>query len=71
MNWFKLEVNKGKEGMYHYVGASEYSVEELLKRAEHGYFIKLENLLYADRGEKPAAFTALRLLFRSIQSRGA
>jgi len=51
VNWFKIEVNKGKEGAYHYVGASELNVEELLKRAQHGYFIKLDNLLYTDRGD--------------------
>lgn len=51
MNWYKIETNKGKEGTYHYVGSSELSAEELLKRAEHGYFIRLDDLLYMDRGE--------------------
>ncbi|HEX2851947.1 MAG TPA: hypothetical protein VHO24_01825, partial [Opitutaceae bacterium] len=36
---------------YHYVGSSELSPEELTKKAEHGFFIQLDELLYMDRGE--------------------
>jgi hypothetical protein len=50
MNWFKVEVNKGTEGPYHYVGSSEDSAEALVKRAQNGYFISLSDLLYMDRG---------------------
>lgn len=51
MNWFKIETNKGKDGTYHYVGSSEYSREDLVKRVEHGFFVQLDGLLYMDRGE--------------------
>jgi hypothetical protein len=56
MHWFKIETNKGKDGTYHYVGCSELDVDTLLKRAEHGFFVRLDELLYMDRGQmKPWA----------------
>jgi hypothetical protein len=50
MHWFKIEINKGKEGTYHYVGCSEDDVEVLVKKAQNGFFIRLDELLYMDRG---------------------
>lgn len=51
MNWFKVEINRGKEGTYHFIGSSELAVEELVKKAENGFFVRLDNLLYAERGQ--------------------
>jgi hypothetical protein len=51
MNWFKVEINKGKEGMYNYVGSSEDSAETLINKAQNGIFVRLDNLLYYERGE--------------------
>lgn len=51
MNWFKVEVDKGKEGTYHYVGASVETLEQLAERAHRGEFLKLDDLLYIDRGD--------------------
>jgi hypothetical protein len=51
MNWFRIEINKGKEGSYHFVGSSEDDAETLVKKAQNGFFIQLDNLLYLDRGE--------------------
>lgn len=51
MHWFKIEINKGKEGSYHYVGSTEDDACSLIKKAQNGFFIHLENLLYMDRGQ--------------------
>ena len=51
MNWFKIETNKYKEGNYHYIGSTEDSVETLVSKAQNGLFIRLDNLLYWERGE--------------------
>jgi hypothetical protein len=51
MNWFKIEVNKGTEGAYHYVGASESTLDELVQKAARGDFVRLDTLLYHDRGD--------------------
>jgi hypothetical protein len=51
MHWYKIEVNKGESGTYHFVGSSELDVDTLTKRAEHGFFIRLDDLLYMDRGQ--------------------
>jgi hypothetical protein len=51
MHWFKIEINKGKEGSYHYVGASEDDADALIKKAQNGFFVRLDELLYMDRGQ--------------------
>jgi hypothetical protein len=51
MNWFKIEVDKAKEGTYHYVGSSSSTLEQLAENASRGDFLRLDNLLYVDRGD--------------------
>ena len=51
MNWFKIEVNKGTEGMYHYVGCCAQDLEQLAEMAARGDYIRLNQLLYMDRGD--------------------
>jgi hypothetical protein len=49
--WYKIETNKGKDGPYHYIGASSLSFENLSEKAERGEFVRLDGLLYFERGE--------------------
>lgn len=51
MNWFKIETNKSKEGVYHYIGSTEDSAETLVNKVQNGIFVRLDNLLYWERGE--------------------
>ncbi len=51
MHWYKIEVNKGEDDTYHFVGSSELDADALVKRAENGFFIRLGDLLYMDRGQ--------------------
>ena len=51
MNWFKVEISKAKEGTYHYVGSSTATLDELMNTAARGEYVKLDNLLYTDRGD--------------------
>ena len=51
MNWFKIEVDKGKEGTYHYVGSTADALETLIEKAQRGEFLRLADLLYVDRGD--------------------
>jgi hypothetical protein len=50
MNWFKIKIN-GVGDIYTYVGSSPHSLEELVSIAARGEWIRLENLLYQNRGE--------------------
>jgi hypothetical protein len=50
-HWFKIEASKEKEGPYNYIGSSTATIEEIADRVKAGEFIRLDNLLYADRGE--------------------
>lgn len=49
--WYKIETDKGKEGTYHYIGASTLSFEVLAEKAQNGEFVRLDDLLYMERGE--------------------
>ncbi len=51
MHWYKIEVNKGEDDTYHFVGSSDLDADALVKRAENGFFIHLGDLLYMDRGQ--------------------
>lgn len=51
MHWYKIEITKGKDGTYHYIGRSEDDAQTIIKRAQNGFFIQLDELLYMDRGE--------------------
>ncbi|MES2364252.1 MAG: hypothetical protein V4563_00005, partial [Pseudomonadota bacterium] len=50
-HWYKIETDKGKEGTYHYIGASSLSFSSLGERIQKGEFIRLDELLYMERGE--------------------
>jgi hypothetical protein len=51
MNWFKVEVVESREGRsYQWVGASEDSPQEIVRKATSGEYIRLDNLRYWDRG---------------------
>jgi len=50
MNWFKVEVRTGEKGTYHYVGTADATLESLAQQMEDGQAIRLDNLLYHDRG---------------------
>ena len=50
MNWFKIKIDEGKDG-YTYVGSSPLSLDELVEQAMQGKFIRLDDLVYMDRGE--------------------
>ena len=51
MHWYKIEINKGENSTYHYVGCSDLDADALIKRAQNGFFIRLDELLYMDRGQ--------------------
>ena len=51
MNWFKIEINKGAEGTYHFVGSCAETMDQLMEMAARGDFIRLNQLVYMDRGE--------------------
>jgi hypothetical protein len=50
MNWYRMRIQEGKD-TYTYAGSSELSIEQLLERARQGQFIRLESLVYLDRGD--------------------
>ena len=50
MNWFKIKVQEGKDD-YTYARSSTHSLEELVEQAIQGRFIRLDDLVYMDRGE--------------------
>ena len=49
--WYKIETNKGKEGTYHYIGSSLLSFESIAGKIQKGELIRLDELLYMERGE--------------------
>jgi hypothetical protein len=51
MNWYKIRANEGKDDSYTYVGTSTDSAEVIAEKAARGEFIRLDGLLYLDRGE--------------------
>ena len=50
MNWFKIKIVEAQD-TYTYVGGSPHSLDELIEQAQHGNFIRLDDLLYTDRGK--------------------
>ncbi len=50
MNWFKVETIRGDKE-YHFVGASNETLDSLALKVESGQVIRLDQLLYMDRGE--------------------
>jgi hypothetical protein len=51
MNWFKVEVRTGEKGTYHYVGTADATLESLAQQMQAGQAIRLDHLLYYDRGK--------------------
>lgn len=49
--WFKIETNKEKEGTYNYIGSSPLSLEAIAEKVQRGELIRLDELLYMERGE--------------------
>lgn len=49
--WYKIEVNKDKEGAYHYVGTSSLSLQSMTTAVEDDHLVRLDDLLYMERGE--------------------
>lgn len=50
-NWYKIETNKTQEGTYHYMGSSSLSFEAITEKIERGQLVRLDELLYMERGE--------------------
>ena len=50
MNWFRITIQKGNDS-YTYVGGSTHTLETLVDQATQGKFVRLDELLYWDRGE--------------------
>jgi hypothetical protein len=51
MNWYKIKIEDGSERGYTLVGSSPDSLDQLTKKAMRGEFLRLDNLLWYDRGE--------------------
>jgi hypothetical protein len=51
MNWYNIRVDDGTEHGYTYVGSSPDPVETLVEKASRGEYLRLDDLLYQDRGE--------------------
>ncbi|MBK1889218.1 hypothetical protein Undi14_04175 [Undibacterium sp. 14-3-2] len=49
--WYKVEVSKEKESTYHYYGSSLLNYEQLISSLQRGEYIRLDDLLYMERGE--------------------
>jgi hypothetical protein len=50
MNWFRIEVQEGKDE-YICAGSSPLSLEELVENAMQGKYVRLDDLFYIDRGD--------------------
>lgn len=50
MNWFKIKVQEGN-GHYTYAGSSPNTIESLVEQVAHGSYVRLDDLIYMDRGE--------------------
>ena len=50
MNWYRIRIREGND-TYTYAGASESSVEQFLEQIGQGKFIRLDDLVYLDRGD--------------------
>ena len=51
MNWYKIWCEDGSDGGNAFVGSSQDSLEALVARVSGGEYVRLDNLLYYDRGE--------------------
>ena len=51
MNWYKIKIWDGSESGYTLVGTSPDSLDQLTKKAMRGEYLRLDNLVYYDRGE--------------------
>jgi hypothetical protein len=49
--WYKIETSKGGGETYHYVGSSLLSPEIMAENFQEGDLIRLDDLLYKDRGD--------------------
>ncbi|HLY38417.1 MAG TPA: hypothetical protein VKU61_10305 [Candidatus Binatia bacterium] len=50
MNWYKVKTKEERDS-YTYVGASTETAEVIAERAARGEYIRLDELLYMDRGD--------------------
>ncbi len=51
MFWYRIETNKASDGIFLYIGCSPEPIDALVKRAQNGFFVRLDDLLYIERGE--------------------
>ncbi len=51
MNWYKIRVKDGSAHGYTYVGSSPDPLEKFAEKASRGEYLRLDDLLYMDRGE--------------------
>lgn len=49
--WYKIETSKDKESTYHYYGCSSLTYDQLIAALQLGEYIRLDELLYLERGE--------------------
>jgi hypothetical protein len=50
MNWYRILVNEGGERCKTFAGSSAASLEALIEKASCGEYLRLDNLVYQDRG---------------------
>jgi hypothetical protein len=50
MNWFKIKTQEGNTD-YGYAGSSPHSLETLVEQAMQGKYIRVDDLIYIDRGD--------------------
>jgi len=50
-NWYKIETNKGEDNPYHYIGSSTDTYETVADKIQKKEVIRLDDLLYMERGE--------------------
>jgi hypothetical protein len=51
MNWYKIRVKDGSERGHTFVGCSPDSFETLGQKGSQGEYLRLDDLLYWDRGD--------------------
>ncbi len=51
MYWYRIETNKAADGIFLFIGCSPDPIDMLVKRAQNGYFVRLDELLYFENGE--------------------
>jgi hypothetical protein len=51
MNWYKIRVDDGGQQGYTYAGSSPDPQEIIVEKASRGEYIRLDNLVYLDRGD--------------------